>query len=153
MSMGGNDQSSNSFEDDWGEGESGGILSEINITPLTDIFLVLLIIFMVTSSVMGQLGVDVDLPQANAVGSQTDPEGVVLTLLPGGEMKLNDQRIAPGDWATLQAGLKQAFALSSSRLVILEGDKKAGLGSAIEVMDRARQAGAERFAIAAISGK
>jgi biopolymer transport protein ExbD len=96
------------------------IFAEINITPLTDIFLVLLIIFMVTSSVMAQMGVNVNLPQASQATAQSQPEKL----------------------------LKAAFSHTSSRLVILEGDRQAFLGSAIEVMDHARKAGAASFAIA-----
>src|SRR4051812_17612029 len=65
----------------------GAIMAEINITPLTDIFLVLLIIFMVTSSVMSQSGVDVNLPQASSATSQSQPEGIIITLLPEGKMR------------------------------------------------------------------
>jgi biopolymer transport protein ExbD len=133
---------------DEGEGE---IFTEINITPLTDIFLVLLIIFMVTSSVMTNTGVDVNLPQASQATSQAQPEGVVVSLLPQGGMQVNGQTISAGDFEGLEAGLKSAFSQSTSRLVILEGDRQAFLGSAIQVMDTARKAGAEKFAIATSS--
>ncbi len=134
------------------EGE-GEIFTEINITPLTDIFLVLLIIFMVTSSVMTNTGVDVNLPQASQATSQAQPEGVVVSLLPQGGMQVNGQTIRAGDFAALESGLKSAFSQSSSRLVILEGDRQAFLGSAIQVMDTARKAGAEKFAIATSSSE
>ena len=130
-----------------GEGE-GSIMAEINITPLTDIFLVLLIIFMVTSSVMSQSGVEVHLPQAGPATSQAQPDGVIVTLFPGGKMKVNQTEISLGKRNELEKVLKQAFTQTRSRLIILEGDRQAFLGSAIEVMDRARKAGAEKFAIA-----
>jgi biopolymer transport protein ExbD len=128
--------------------DGSGILAEINITPLTDIFLVLLIIFMVTSSVMSQLGVDVELPKADATTTQAQPGGVVLTLLPEGGMKLNDQKISAGDWDALEAALKKALPQTQDKLVILEGDRRVLLGSAIELMNRAKRAGAVKFAIA-----
>jgi biopolymer transport protein ExbD len=124
----------------------GAIMAEINITPLTDIFLVLLIIFMVTSSVMSQQGVDVNLPAASAQTSQNQPDGVIVTLLPGGELRVNSQKISGLD--QVESALRQVFEKTKSRLVILEGDRQAFLGSAIEVMDRARKAGAAQFAIA-----
>ncbi len=130
------------------ESEEAEINAEINITPLTDIFLVLLIIFMVTSSVMSNTGVDVNLPQASPQTSTTQPEGVVVTLLPAGKMMVNGQSIGANDFGSLEASLKKAFGMTSSRLVILEGDRQSFLGSAIEVMDTARKAGAEKFAIA-----
>lgn len=133
--------------DSSGEGDPG-IIAEINITPLTDIFLVLLIIFMVTSSVMSQMGVNVDLPKASNATAQSQPEGVIITLLPAGALQVNDEAVKAGDYSVLETKLKSAFAKTSSRLVILEGDKQAFLGSAIEVMDHARRAGAQTFAIA-----
>lgn len=131
-----------------GEEAEAEIMAEINITPLTDIFLVLLIIFMVTSSVLTNNGVNVNLPQASPQTSQAQPEGVIVSLLPRGGMSVNGTIVAAGDYPNLEASLKGAFAQTTSRLVILEGDREAYLGSAIEVMDSARRAGAEKFAIA-----
>lgn len=128
--------------------EGPQVLSEINITPLTDIFLVLLIIFMVTSSVMSDLGVDVDLPSASSAVSQSQSEGVVVSLLPTGHMKVAGLDVLKEDWSRFSLVLKEAFKKTSSRLVILEGDRQAFLGSAILIMDYAKQAGAEKFAIA-----
>ncbi len=128
--------------------ETGDIVAEINITPLTDVFLVLLIIFMVTSSAMSQMGVDVSLPQASSATSQAEAQGVIVTLLPAGGMKVNGTDVGKSDPGALEGALKQAFDKTKSRLVILEGDRQAFLGNAIEVMDRARKAGASQFAIA-----
>ena len=132
---------------DGSEGE-GEIVAEINITPLTDIFLVLLIVFMVTSSVMNQMGVDVHLPQASNATAQSQPEGVIVTLLPGGTIRVNEQSVPAGDYEGFETALKERFAKTSSKLVIIEGDRQSYLGSAIEIMDHARKAGAEQFAIA-----
>ena len=131
-------------------GETGGddIVAEINITPLVDVFLVLLIIFMVTATFITQQGVKVDLPRASAGTSQSQPEGVIVTLLPRGAIRVNQEAVAAGDYAGMAAKLKAAFGKTESRLVILEGDRQAFLGSAVEVMDHARRAGADRFAIA-----
>ncbi len=128
------------------------IVAEINITPLTDIFLVLLIIFMVTSSVMSQMGVEVNLPQASQSTAQAQPDGVIVTLLPAGAVRVNGQ-VASDGMDGMESLLKAAFLKSKSRLVILEGDRDAYLGSAIQVMERARKAGADRFAIATSLGK
>jgi biopolymer transport protein ExbD len=133
--------------------ESAPIIAEINITPLTDVFLVLLIIFMVTSSVMSQTGMDVDLPKASQQITQAVPEGVVLTVMPDGGIKVNGESIAGAAgtserWESMESKLRSAFAVSKSKLLVLEGDKNVLLGSAIELMDHARKAGAESFAIA-----
>jgi len=130
------------------EESSGAIMAEINITPLTDIFLVLLIIFMVTSSVMSQMGMDVNLPQASNAVAQSQAQGTIVTLLPKGGLRVNEYEIGAGHYLEMEKLLKAAFAKTTSRLVILEGDRQAFLGSAIEVMDHARKAGADKFAIA-----
>lgn len=124
------------------------IVSEINITPLVDIFLVLLIIFMVTTSVMSQMGVEVNLPKASAKTASSQPEGVIVSLMKGGLIRVNGEAIRSGDWQAYETKLRAALEKTSSHLVILEGDRESFLGSAIEVMDYARRAGADRFAIA-----
>lgn len=141
--------SSGSRDAEWVDEElDTDIMAEINITPLTDIFLVLLIIFMVTSSVMTQQGVSVDLPQASPAVAEGQADGVVVTLASRGEVLVNSQRVPQGQWGVFRRMLKKAFEATPSRLVILEGDKRAFLGSAVEVMDQARRVGAEKFAIA-----
>ncbi len=130
------------------EEASGEIVAEINITPLVDVFLVLLIIFMVTSSVMSQMGMEVNLPQARSSSTEAQPEGVIVTLLAEGQMQVNGQTLPRGNFAELEARLKGALAKTTSRTVILEGDRQAFLGSAIQVMDTAKRAGALQFAIA-----
>ncbi len=127
---------------------SGEIFAEINITPLTDVFLVLLIIFMVTSSVMSQMGVDVNLPAASQATSQAQPEGVIVSLLPNDQIRVNRHAVKLSEGTRFASLLKEAFGQTKSRLVILEGDRAALLGSAIQVMDEARKAGAMQFAIA-----
>jgi biopolymer transport protein ExbD len=134
------------------DGESAPeIVAEINITPLTDVFLVLLIIFMVTTSVITQMGVDVTLPKSTQAASaaSSDPEGVIVTLLSDGGIELNEKRIENGDVAELESQLKTWFlAHPSARLVVLEGDHQAFLGAAVSIMDAAKRAGAEKFSIA-----
>jgi len=143
----------NSSAGDDNESGRDDIVAEINITPLVDVFLVLLIIFMVTATFITQQGVQVDLPKASAGTAQSQPQGVIVTLLPQGKLQVNQEPVAAGDYATLVTKLKAAFGKTESRLVILEGDKQAFLGSAVEVMDHARKAGADKFAIATASEK
>jgi biopolymer transport protein ExbD len=120
-----------------------GIVAEINITPLTDVFLVLLIIFMVTTSVVASQGKQVDLPGAEV--SDTTPQGVTVTVSPDGEMLVNDQ---PTSEANLYAALEAALADSREKLVVLRGDKKVLLGQAVNILDLAQQAGATGIALA-----
>ncbi|HTL12098.1 MAG TPA: biopolymer transporter ExbD [Bdellovibrionota bacterium] len=131
------------------EDVEGSLLSEINITPMVDVMLVLLIVFMVGSSVMSQLGVDVNLPEASNKVAQQQPEGVVITLLPEGAVRVVDVTVQAGDWDRFSQVMRLAFKNSSSHRVILEGDRKAFLGSVVELMDHARSSGADQFALAA----
>ena len=140
-----------SLKQDSGDEESTDIMAEINITPLTDIFLVLLIIFMVTSSVMSNQGMDVKLPKASAASTSSQPQGVVVTLLPGGGMKIGNESIGAGNFDKLEAVLKSALSQTKEKLVVLEGDRQAFLGQAVSVMDTAKKAGAEKFAVATAS--
>jgi len=126
-----------------GEGDET-IVAEINITPLTDIFLVLLIIFMITSSAMIESGPKVNLPQAGVTSSET--RGVVVTV----DEKDNifvDGRATPREG--LADGLRDAVAQSSVKRVVLQGDRAVVLGDVVNILDQARAAGAEEVAIAA----
>ena len=126
--------------------EGGGdqnIVAEINVTPLTDVFLVLLIIFMVTSSVVANQSKQVDLPGAEI--SDTTPQGVTVTVEQGGAILVNDVPTAEGElFAALEAALKD----TREKLVILRGDKKVLLGQAVNILDLAQQAGATGIALA-----
>ena len=122
---------------------SDGVVAEINITPLTDVFLVLLVIFMVTTSVIQNQGKTVDLP--GAAVSDTTPQGVTVTVLSDGQMLVNDEAI---NEANLYASLETALADARDKLVILRGDKKVLLGQAVNILDIAQQAGATGIALA-----
>ena len=121
-----------------------GIVAEINITPLTDVFLVLLIIFMVTSSVIANTGKKVDLPEA-VEQTNTPPKAVTVTLSKTGDVQVNDEFIRESD---LRAHLEAALAETDDKLVILRGDKEVILDRAVYVLDQAQLAGAEGFALA-----
>ena len=133
-----------SFRQVSGDGEADeGIVAEINITPLTDVFLVLLIIFMVTTSVIHSQGKQVDLPGAEV--SDTTPQGVTVTVTSDGSILVNEELTAE---ANLFASLEAALQESREKLVILRGDKKVLLGQAVNILDLAQQAGATGIALA-----
>jgi len=104
---------------------------------------VLLIIFMVTTSVIQNQGKQVDLP--GAAVSDATPQGVTVTVLPGGEMMVNDKATSE---AQLYRDLEAALSDSRDKLVILRGDKKVLLGQAVNILDVAQQAGATGIALA-----
>lgn len=128
-----------------GGDENGfNIMAEINITPLTDIFLVLLIIFMITSSAMIESGGKVNLPKAVATKSET--RGTTVTLTPNKEIYLNQKKVTED---TLEPALKEALAASAEKIVILRGDKDVLFGDTVKVMSMIKRAGASEIAIAA----
>ena len=126
-------------------GEEGdqAIVAEINITPLTDVFLVLLIIFMVTTSVAANQGKNIDLPGADV--SDATPQGVTVTVSPDGEIMINDARVSEAD---LYSVLERELADAREKVVILRGDRKVLLGQAVNILDLAQQAGATGIALA-----
>jgi biopolymer transport protein ExbD len=129
--------------DELSQGEEA-IFAEINITPLTDIFLVLLIIFMITSSAMIESGPRVNLPEAGVTSSET--RGVVVTVDKSQNIFINGQATPRQQ---LAAGLRNAVASSSAKRVVLQGDRGVALGDVVSILDEARSAGAEEVAIAA----
>jgi biopolymer transport protein TolR len=127
-----------------GEDENAAIFAEINITPLTDIFLVLLIIFMITSSAMVESGGKINLPKA--VATQSESRGTTVTLSPKHEIFVNQKKV---DENSLEATLQQALNSTSDKTVILRGDKDVLLGETVKVMSIIKRAGASEIAIAA----
>ena len=127
-----------------GDGEGSEIVAEINITPLTDIFLVLLIIFMITSSAMIESGGKVNLPKA--VATQSESRGTTVTLTPKHEIFVNQKQVAE---AALEKILQEALSGSADKTVILRGDRDVLLGDTVKVMSIIKRAGASEIAIAA----
>ena len=125
------------------DGGDQGIVAEINITPLTDVFLVLLVIFMVTTSVVANQSKQVDLHGAEV--SDATPQGVTVTVEKDGTMLVNDVPTSEND---LYAALESALSDTRDKLVILRGDKKVLLGQAVNILDLAQQAGATGIALA-----
>jgi biopolymer transport protein ExbD len=126
-----------------GDGADGAIVAEINVTPLTDIFLVLLIIFMVTSTALTNQGSKVDLPRADAGSGEAT--GVVVTATAEGRLEVDGKPIKIDE---LGGALTTAFQHGTSRNVILRGDRTLVLEQAVQIMTAAKTAGAEKIAIA-----
>jgi biopolymer transport protein TolR len=124
--------------------DDSGIVSEINITPLTDIFLVLLIIFMITSSAMIESGGKVNLPKAAT--TQSEPRGTMITLTPKQEIFINQKKVTEAEFESV---LKETLKTSPDKIVILRGDKDVLLGEAVKVISIAKKVGASEIAIAA----
>ena len=116
----------------------GGVVSEINVTPLVDVMLVLLIIFMVTAPMMTQ-GVDVDLPQTTSKSLKQDDKPIVITIDPQGGIFFNPIK---GDRKILQQELaKLAGSQGTETPIFLRADKQVPYGVVVQVMADIKDAG------------
>ena len=123
----------------------GHILAEINITPLTDVFLVLLIIFMITTSAMVKPAADVNLPET--AEDQEETQGVMVTMTPSKQIYVGERSVE-GDDAAIVSALRDGLAKSKQKVVILAGDREVVLGEVVRVLGLAKEAGASGFALA-----
>jgi biopolymer transport protein ExbD len=142
-------------EDDSGD----GVFSEINITPLTDIFLVLLIIFMVTSSVIvkqnssgaggAQAGLKVNLPKGGASDVTPSQSDLSVAILADGRLVLAGNVVSAEE-------MKKAFVdakdKSAETLVVVQADEGVPHGKVVEVMEAAKSAGLAQLAIGVREG-
>ncbi len=126
------------------KGEGGGVFADINITPLTDIFLVLLIIFMVTTSVTIESAAHVDLP--NATNTSPENKGVIVTYTAQHELFVNSKDVPERE---LLPSLREALSKVDAKVVVFQGDRKVLLGDMVRILNIAKAAGAGQIAIAA----
>lgn len=129
------------------EDEDENIVAEINITPLTDVALVLLIIFMISSSAMLEGGLQVKLPTAKGSSLAQNQAGkpTFVTIAKDGAISVNETKAQE---ASLKDLIKEALAQTSDKTVVIRGDESIFLGKAVQIMDAARGAGAEKIALA-----
>jgi len=120
-------------------------ITDINITPLVDVCLVLVIIFMVTAPMMSEPAIKVSLPTAHTKEGE-EKDKITLTLSKDGEYALDYVKFT--DVKKLEETLKQKLAESDSKLIILRADKDALHGQLTDLMARAKDAGALSMTIA-----
>ncbi len=118
------------------------IMAEINITPFTDVVLVLLIIFMIATPFIYQSSMNVQLPQASK--SEETTRDMIVTINPRGEIFLDNTRM---DLNTLKTKLSAAVRRKPNASVIINGDKNVRYDSVIQVMDVLTQAGVKNPAL------
>jgi biopolymer transport protein ExbD len=127
----------------------GGIFSDINITPLTDIFLVLLVIFMVTTTVIAERGDEggfkVNLPKGGRPEAAAIPRDVTVAVLSDGRVVVGG-RVVEED--ALQTTFREAHARSADTVVLFQADEGVAHGRVVHVMELARREGLTRLAIA-----
>ena len=124
-------------------------VSEINLTPLIDVMLVLLIIFMVSTSVAVDTGLKINLPKGETVSSTLDSDSIVIAMDAASKMTVNGKLTS---LTALNEDLKSAIIKEKTGIVIFKGDKTVGLEVIIKVMDISNRSGATKFALALDQG-
>lgn len=119
----------------------GRLMAEINVTPLVDVMLVLLIIFMVTAPMLS-MGIDVNLPRVRAKAVDVAEEKLVLTINGAKEIFLNKTQ-TPLDG--LKMKLEHIFASRIEREIYLRADRNVPYGFVVEVMAEVRKAGVDKL--------
>lgn len=119
-----------------------GFLSQINVTPLVDVMLVLLIIFMVTAPML-QEGVDVNLPEleANPLSVESQEEPITITINKRGEVFINKNKIA---LSGLDEKLKAIYERKKEKMVLIRADKEVPYGFVIKTMAEVKKAGIQK---------
>ena len=120
-----------------------GIVSDINVTPLVDIMLVLLIIFMLTAHVIAKQAIEVELPRA-ASSTTVPPTTLAITLAKDGTLYLGTEPITP---EALRAAVRAAIAKDAKTQALVIGDKAVPHGRVVWVLDTVKSLGVASFAI------
>jgi biopolymer transport protein ExbD len=149
------------------EGGEDGIFAEINITPLTDVFLVMLIVFMVTAATAlhekkreiermqeedvaeQRSGLKVNLPSGETQEIDPVASSLVVAILPSGEVYVNNEAV---DETQLDNIFRTAFAKDKNTQVVLKADAGVNHGRVVGVMERAKRVGLTKLAIATSGG-
>jgi len=124
-----------------GGGSNGRLMSDINVTPLVDVMLVLLIIFMVTAPMMMQ-GLDVSLPEATAEPLESEKEHLIITINKENQVFISDFQVTV---EFLGEKLKKILEGRSDREVYLKADKDISYGTVVRVMAEIKGAGVEKL--------
>jgi len=122
--------------------EPSSNMSEINVTPLVDVMLVLLIVFMISAPLL-QSGVDVDLPVGN-FETEINENNLILSIDAVGKHYLNEEYLQP---AIIIEKVKNAVAASKDKTVYLRGDKSLRYGQVMEFLEFLRKGGIERVSL------
>jgi biopolymer transport protein ExbD len=127
-----------------GGGGSSGLTNDINVTPMIDVLLVLLIIFMMVIP-MSRKAVDLQLPDPTPDDTNTGPppSQIVLEVLPGNTFKINTQPVAR---AELGKKIKEIYDQRPDKIIFVKGDPAVKYQDVIEAMDVARGAGVKIIA-------
>jgi len=132
-----------------GEGDEPALFQDMNVTPLVDVVLVLLVIFMVTASGMAQSTLPVDLPSTAEPAAIVAETAVTVSIDARSGLRVGEEAVSK---ETLEESIRKALAGSKQESVVVAGDKGASLERMVEVIEAARRAGATRVAIGVAAG-
>ncbi|MCX8996771.1 protein TolR [Rhizobiaceae bacterium BDR2-2] len=118
-------------------GSRKGVISEINVTPLVDVMLVLLIIFMVAAPMM-TVGVPIDLPETSARALNSETQPITISVNASGEIYLQETAVAADE---VTAKLEAIATTGYNERILVRGDSAAAYGVIADVMARIQQAG------------
>ena len=124
-----------------GRNDNRGIMADINVTPLVDVMLVLLVIFMVTAPMM-QSGVQVNLPKADTRAMTQAEETVVVTVEKSGRIFVNKDEVPATE---LRSKLSDLFANRAKKEIFLKADAGVPYGDVVKTMANIKGAGIERL--------
>jgi biopolymer transport protein TolR len=122
-----------------------GIMSEINVTPMVDVMLVLLIIFMVSAPLL-TVGVPIDLPQSQAKSLEQDKQPLTVSVNLQGEVFLQDTKIPVDELVAKLKAITESRGGLEERIYV-RGDRKVDYGTVMKVMGRLSSAGFRRVAL------
>jgi biopolymer transport protein ExbD len=126
-------------------GGEGGLTNEINVTPMIDVLLVLLIIFMMAIPMLRK-AIDVQIPDPTPQPTTTTnpPDQIVLQVLPDGKFKVNSEEVPAANLATF---LKDLYEPRPEKIIFVKGDPKVKYQEVVHAMDLARGAGVKVIGI------
>lgn len=122
-------------------GNNGRLMSEINVTPLVDVMLVLLIIFMVTAPMMMQ-GVDVALPETTSAPLSAEKEHLIITIDPNGQIFINEFQVSLD---VLSSKLSKILEGKPDKEAYLRADKNIPYGTVVRVMAEIKASGIDKL--------
>jgi len=129
-----------------GSGKRRAMMSDINVTPMVDVMLVLLIIFMVTAPLL-QEGIKVNLPQADGKKIETDEEDVRLTIDQSGKIFIGKTEVP---LTKLRSHLTEIYKTKTEKRIFVEADVKVDYGRVVEAITEAKAAGVEQLGLKTI---
>ncbi len=126
-------------------GGGGGLTNDINVTPMIDVLLVLLIIFMMAVPMLRK-AIDVQIPDPTPTQqpAESNPDQIVLQVLPGGQFKVNSEEVPA---ANLHQFLKDVYDGRPNKIIFVKGDPTVKYQEVVHAMDVARGAGVKVIGI------